>query len=62
MEERRSLAAKLKEQAERKGQMSLASSWARRSLEFQRELDTIRDAVTRLEEITSRQEGRRAAE
>jgi two-component system chemotaxis response regulator CheB len=62
MEERRSLAGKLQEQAERKGQMHLASSWARRSLEFQRELDTIRGAVTRLEEITSRQEGRRAAE
>ena len=62
MEERRTLAVKLREQAEHKGQPRLAASWARRSHEFQRELDIVRGAIVRLDEITARQESRRAAE
>src|SRR5262245_31715750 len=62
MEERRSLAGNLQDQAERKGQSRLASSWAHRSREFQRELDVIRDAIMRLDEISARQDSRRAAE
>src|SRR5262249_6128935 len=62
MEERRALADKLQDQAERNGQSSLASSWARRSQEFQRELDVIRDAIVRLDEISTREDSRRAAE
>jgi len=62
MEERRALASKLQDQAERKGQSRLASSWAHRSQEFQRELHVIRDAIVRLDDISARQESRRAAE
>jgi two-component system, chemotaxis family, protein-glutamate methylesterase/glutaminase len=62
LEERRTLAAKLEKQAEQSGLPHLAASWARKSLEFQRELDVIRESVQRLDEIAARERLNKAAE
>ena len=62
LEERRALADKLREQAERKRQSHPAASWSRRSKEFQRELGVVRSAIMRLDEISAREDSRRAAE
>ena len=51
LEERRSLARKLKKQAEQSDQARLAASWARREEEYERELVVIRDSVRQLDEI-----------
>jgi len=54
LEERRSLARKLQAQAEQDGQPNLAESWAQRGDEFQRELNTIRDSIDRIDKIAAR--------
>jgi two-component system chemotaxis response regulator CheB len=53
LEERRALADRLERQAQRNGQPMLAASWARRAEEFQRELDVIRKALYRLDDIAT---------
>ncbi|MBX9826471.1 MAG: chemotaxis protein CheB [Xanthobacteraceae bacterium] len=62
LEERRSLASKLQQQAEGNGQTMLAASWSRRVHEFQKELDIIRGAIRRLDDLAARQEASTAAE
>ena len=62
LEERRSLASKLEKDADRRGHPHMAASWARRAKEFHRELEIIRDAMGRLDEIAARQNQRVAAE
>jgi len=62
LEERRALARKLEQQAERSGQTHLGRSWAHRAAEFQRELNVIRDSVDRIDKIAARHEKRVAAE
>jgi two-component system chemotaxis response regulator CheB len=62
LEERRELAHKLQKQAEHNNQRMLAASWSERCEEAQRELDVVRDAVRRLDDITARAERRAAAE
>jgi two-component system chemotaxis response regulator CheB len=62
LEERRALARKLEEQADRNGQSMLAASWSRRAQEFEKELTIIRDAVRRLDDIVAREGTRAAAE
>jgi two-component system chemotaxis response regulator CheB len=58
LEERRALARKLEQQAERSGQAHLARSWAQRAAEFQRELNVIRDSVDRIDKIAAQHEKR----
>jgi len=63
LEERRTLAKRLQEQAEHAGQRSLAASWAHRVDDAQRELDVIRNSITRLNELAAKHAGgSRAAE
>jgi len=62
LEERRALAVRLQNQADRDRQPGLAASWATRAKEFQRELDVIRKSIARVDEIATLEEGRRAAE
>jgi two-component system chemotaxis response regulator CheB len=62
LEERRALARRLQQQAEKAGQRTLAGSWAERADDAQRELDIIRDSIMRLDELAARQERSRAAE
>jgi two-component system chemotaxis response regulator CheB len=62
LEERRSLARKLEEQADRAGHAMVASSWSRRAEEFERELDIIRGAVRRLDDISAGKASKTAAE
>jgi two-component system chemotaxis response regulator CheB len=61
LEERRTLASRLRQQAEQNGQPYLAASWTRNEVEVQRELDTIRESVLRLDEIRAREEARKTA-
>jgi two-component system chemotaxis response regulator CheB len=62
LEERRALAKRLQQQAEKASQRTLAGSWAERADEAQRELDILRDSIMRLDEMAARQERSRAAE
>jgi two-component system chemotaxis response regulator CheB len=62
LEERRQLARKLEEQAERNDQPMLAATWSRRAREFEEELDVIRSGVRRLDDIAASAELKAAAE
>jgi two-component system chemotaxis response regulator CheB len=62
LEERRELARKLEQQADRNNQPMTAASWARRVQEFEKELTVVRDAIRRLDDIASRDGTRAAAE
>jgi two-component system chemotaxis response regulator CheB len=62
LEERRSLARKLEQEADRNGLSMLTASWSRRAQEFEKELTVIRDAVRRLDDIVARDGTRTAAE
>ena len=61
LEERRTLAKGLQQQAERADQRHLAVSWAERADEIQRELEVIRDSVRRLDALGAREGNRKAA-
>src|SRR5262249_51960646 len=58
LEERRKLARKLEQQADRDQHHMLAASWARRAREFEDELRVIRSAVRRLDDIAAARESR----
>jgi two-component system chemotaxis response regulator CheB len=62
LEERRGLARKLEQQADRDQRPMLAASWSRRAREFEDELDIIRSAVRRLDDIAASRELKAAAE
>jgi two-component system chemotaxis response regulator CheB len=62
LEERRSLARKLEHEAERGGHTLVAASWSRRAQEFAGELEIIRGAIRRLDDISAGKAGRSAAE
>lgn len=62
LEERRALARKLEHQAELNRQPHLARSWAHRAIEFERELNVIRDSIQRIDKIAVQHEKRDAAE
>ncbi|HKQ13900.1 MAG TPA: chemotaxis protein CheB [Steroidobacteraceae bacterium] len=56
LEERAALAAKLHRQAEQSGHQLMMSTWSARMREYQREMNVIRDAIKRMEEIAAREE------
>jgi two-component system chemotaxis response regulator CheB len=62
LEERRGLARRLERQAEHDKRPMLAASWSRRAREFEDELDVIRSAVRRLDDIAASRELKAAAE
>lgn len=62
LEERRGLARKLEKQAERNDQSMLAASWSARAEEFQEELEVIRNAIRRLDNIATSEGKKSAAE
>lgn len=62
LEERYNLAKKLEHQAADNKQSTLAASWSRRAREFERELDIVRRAIRRLDDIASTQDMQAAGE
>lgn len=62
LEERRTLAMRLQQQAERAGQRTLVASWAERVDEARRELNVIRGAIVRLDELVANHDRSKAAE
>ena len=61
LEERRALARKLEEQAQKSRQPLLAATWAERARDFEAELKILRDSLDRIDRI-ARKESRSAAE
>ncbi len=61
LEERRTLAQNLERQATRNGKPMLAASWSRRAEEFEKELDVIRRALRRLDDVALRADRKAAA-
>jgi two-component system chemotaxis response regulator CheB len=59
LEERVALAGKLFDQARHGGHRGLMSTWAARQKEYEQEMDLVRDAVRRMEDIAAREELRR---
>jgi len=51
LEERISLVQDLAEHADRRGLSAVAESWARKTREFERESETVRDAIRRIDTI-----------
>jgi two-component system, chemotaxis family, protein-glutamate methylesterase/glutaminase len=62
LEERRALARRLENQSRQNNHLRLASSWATRAEEYERELHAIRSSVRRLDDIAPRGVDKRAAE
>ena len=61
LEERRTLANRLRRQAEQSRQPNLAASWRQRENDAQREVDLIRTSISRLDDITAHEERRKPA-
>jgi two-component system chemotaxis response regulator CheB len=62
LEERRSLARRLEDQSRQSNRLYLASSWAKRAEEYERELSAIRSSVQRLDNLVQHAVEKRAAE
>jgi len=62
LEERRTLAQRLEHQARQSNHRHLAASWGSKAREYERELETIRSSVERLENLKAESIGSRAAE
>jgi len=62
LEERRTLALRLENQSRQNNRLRLASLWASRAEEYEKELNAIRTSVRRLDQLAQHELDKRAAE